>query len=83
MSEASVIIDGVRSPLLEFGSPGLDEAVVFVHGNPRRWLPCERASLGSLSGEMHETARVHSHVSCLVGPWLYFFTGPGTDPRET
>ena len=42
MSEASVIIDGVRSPLLEFGSPGLDEAVVFVHGNPGSSLDWER-----------------------------------------
>src|SRR5262249_4570642 len=34
MSETSVIIDGIRSPLLEFGPAGSDEAVVFVHGNP-------------------------------------------------
>jgi pimeloyl-ACP methyl ester carboxylesterase len=42
MSEASVIIDDVRSPLLEFGSPSLDEAVVFVHGNPGSSLDWER-----------------------------------------
>jgi pimeloyl-ACP methyl ester carboxylesterase len=30
----SVIIDGIRSPLLEFGPANSDEAVVFVHGNP-------------------------------------------------
>jgi len=46
MSEASVIIDGVRSPLLEFGSPGLDEAVVFVHGNPGSSLDWERLARG-------------------------------------
>ena len=46
MSEASVIIDGVRSPLLEFGSPGLDEAVVFVHGNPGSALDWERLARG-------------------------------------
>jgi hypothetical protein len=34
MSETSVTIDGVRSPLLEFGPPNTSEAVVFVHGNP-------------------------------------------------
>src|SRR5262245_51062591 len=34
MSGTSVIIDGIRSPLLEFGPAGSDEAVVFVHGNP-------------------------------------------------
>lgn len=34
MSETSVSIDGVRSPLLEFGSADASEAVVFVHGNP-------------------------------------------------
>jgi pimeloyl-ACP methyl ester carboxylesterase len=34
MSEISVVIDGVRSPLLEFGPPEANEAVVFVHGNP-------------------------------------------------
>jgi hypothetical protein len=34
MREISVTIDGVRSPLLEFGSRDVSEAVVFVHGNP-------------------------------------------------
>ena len=34
MSETSVTIHGVRSPLLEFGPPNASEAVVFVHGNP-------------------------------------------------
>jgi pimeloyl-ACP methyl ester carboxylesterase len=34
MSEISVVIDGVRSPLVEFGPPEANEAVVFVHGNP-------------------------------------------------
>ena len=34
MSESSVSIDGVRSPLLEFGSADASEAAVFVHGNP-------------------------------------------------
>jgi pimeloyl-ACP methyl ester carboxylesterase len=34
MSEISVVIDGVRSPILEFGPPETGEAVVFVHGNP-------------------------------------------------
>jgi len=46
MSESLVIIDGVRSPLLEFGSPGLDEAVVFVHGNPGSSLDWERLARG-------------------------------------
>jgi pimeloyl-ACP methyl ester carboxylesterase len=46
MSEASVIIDSVRSPLLEFGSPALDEAVVFVHGNPGSSLDWERLARG-------------------------------------
>jgi pimeloyl-ACP methyl ester carboxylesterase len=46
MSEASVIIDGVRSPLLEFGSPSLDEAVVFVHGIPGSSLDWERLARG-------------------------------------
>src|ERR1700736_5778579 len=34
MSEISVVIEGVRSPLLEFGPPEANEAVVFVHGTP-------------------------------------------------
>jgi pimeloyl-ACP methyl ester carboxylesterase len=34
MSETSVSIDGVRSPVLEFGPAEAAEAVVFVHGNP-------------------------------------------------
>lgn len=34
MNGTSVIIDGIRSPLLEFGPANSDEAVVFVHGNP-------------------------------------------------
>ena len=34
MSKTSVTIDGVRSPLLEFGPTSASEAVVFVHGNP-------------------------------------------------
>jgi pimeloyl-ACP methyl ester carboxylesterase len=34
MSETSVSIDGVRSPVLEFGTAEAAEAVVFVHGNP-------------------------------------------------
>jgi hypothetical protein len=40
MSEDSVIIDGIRSPVLEFGPADSNEAVVFVHGNPgsiREW----------------------------------------------
>ena len=46
MSESLVIIDGVRSPLLEFGSPGIDEAVVFVHGIPGSSLDWERLARG-------------------------------------
>jgi pimeloyl-ACP methyl ester carboxylesterase len=46
MSETSVNVDGVRSPLLEFGSPGLNEAVVFVHGNPGSFLDWERLARG-------------------------------------
>jgi pimeloyl-ACP methyl ester carboxylesterase len=34
MSKTSVSIEGIRTPLLEFGPPGASEAVVFVHGNP-------------------------------------------------
>ncbi|MBC8731334.1 alpha/beta fold hydrolase [Paraburkholderia sp. UCT2] len=34
MKETSVRVDGIRSPLLEAGPRGADEAVVFVHGNP-------------------------------------------------
>jgi pimeloyl-ACP methyl ester carboxylesterase len=34
MSETTIIIDGIRSPLLQFGPASSDEAVVFVHGNP-------------------------------------------------
>jgi pimeloyl-ACP methyl ester carboxylesterase len=42
MSETSVIIDSVHSPLLEFGSSDLNDAVVFVHGNPGSSLDWER-----------------------------------------
>jgi pimeloyl-ACP methyl ester carboxylesterase len=31
---SQVRVSGVRSPVLEAGPPGADEAVVFVHGNP-------------------------------------------------
>jgi pimeloyl-ACP methyl ester carboxylesterase/flavin-dependent dehydrogenase len=44
-----VRVDGVRSPVLEAGPVGADEAVVFVHGNPgssQDW-----ASLASVVGE--------------------------------
>jgi pimeloyl-ACP methyl ester carboxylesterase len=34
MSESSVRIDGIRTPLLEFGPLEASEAVVFIHGNP-------------------------------------------------
>jgi pimeloyl-ACP methyl ester carboxylesterase len=34
LRKTSVSIDGVRAPLWEFGRPGADEAVVFIHGNP-------------------------------------------------
>ena len=34
MSESSVSIDGIRTPLLEFGPLQASEAVVFIHGNP-------------------------------------------------
>jgi pimeloyl-ACP methyl ester carboxylesterase len=46
-------VDGVRTPLLEGGSPGVDEAVVFVHGNPgssRDWV--------DLAGAVSAFARV-------------------------
>jgi pimeloyl-ACP methyl ester carboxylesterase len=51
MSETSVSIDGVRSPLLEFGSADASEAVVFVHGNPgsiQDWesLACDVGEFG-------------------------------------
>jgi pimeloyl-ACP methyl ester carboxylesterase len=41
LRSAEVIVDGVRSPVLEAGPAGADDAVVFVHGNPgvaRDWL---------------------------------------------
>jgi pimeloyl-ACP methyl ester carboxylesterase len=34
MNEASIHVGGIRSPLLEAGSPETAEAVVFGHGNP-------------------------------------------------
>ena len=34
MRTTEVIVDGVRSPVLEAGAEGAEEAVVFVHGNP-------------------------------------------------
>src|SRR6516165_8163111 len=46
MSETSITIDGVRSPLVEFGSSDLDEAVVFVHGNPGSIVDWERLAHG-------------------------------------
>ena len=47
MSERSVIIDEIRSPLLEFGASDSDEAVIFVHGNPgsiRDWDTLARSA---------------------------------------
>src|SRR2546425_4471867 len=41
MREGDVVVAGVRSPVLEGGRPGGDDAVVFVHGNPgsgRDWV---------------------------------------------
>jgi pimeloyl-ACP methyl ester carboxylesterase len=46
MSETSITIDGVRSPLVEFGSLDLNEAVVFVHGNPGSIVDWERLAHG-------------------------------------
>ena len=46
MSETSVSIDGVRSPILEFGPADVSEAVVFVHGNPGSILDWERLARG-------------------------------------
>jgi pimeloyl-ACP methyl ester carboxylesterase len=46
MRETAVTIDGVRSPLLEFGSSDVSEAVVFVHGNPGSSLDWERLARG-------------------------------------
>ena len=46
MREISVTIDGVRSPLLEFGSRDVSEAVVFVHGNPGSSRDWERLARG-------------------------------------
>ena len=46
MRETSVTIDGVRSPLLEFGPTDVSEAVVFVHGNPGSSLDWERLARG-------------------------------------
>src|SRR5437868_12255135 len=34
MRENEAVVGGVRSPVLEGGPAGADEAVVFVHGNP-------------------------------------------------
>ena len=34
MRESSVSIEGVRSPVMEFGPVDADEAAVFIHGNP-------------------------------------------------
>ncbi|HSK95760.1 MAG TPA: alpha/beta hydrolase [Euzebyales bacterium] len=34
MSSGTMVVDGIRSPLLSAGPPAADEAVVFVHGNP-------------------------------------------------
>ena len=67
MSEASVIIDGVRSPLLEFGSPGLDEAVVFVHGIPGSSLDWERLARGV--GEFGRAVAMDM-LGSSVGCWL-------------
>jgi pimeloyl-ACP methyl ester carboxylesterase len=47
MREISVTIDGVRSPLLEFGSRDVSEAVVFVHGNPGSSRDWERLARGA------------------------------------
>ena len=46
MSETSITIDGVRSPILEFGLSNLSEAVVFVHGNPGSALDWESLARG-------------------------------------
>ena len=49
MSETSVIIDGIRSPLLELGPSEAREAVVFIHGNPgsiRDWESLARGVAG-------------------------------------
>jgi pimeloyl-ACP methyl ester carboxylesterase len=34
MRESEVVIAGIRSPVVETGPPGAQEAIVFVHGNP-------------------------------------------------
>jgi pimeloyl-ACP methyl ester carboxylesterase len=42
MRSSEVVVGGVRSPVVETGPAGAEEAVVFVHGNPgtgRDWAP--------------------------------------------
>src|SRR5207302_2227933 len=34
VTETSIVVDGVRSPVLQAGPSDATEAVVFVHGNP-------------------------------------------------
>ena len=34
LTETTLTVDGIRSPMLQAGSPQATEAVVFVHGNP-------------------------------------------------
>ena len=49
MSETSVSIDGIRTPLLELGPSDASEAVVFIHGNPgsiRDWESLARGVAG-------------------------------------
>lgn len=34
LTQTSLTVDGIRSPMLQAGPPDAGEAVVFVHGNP-------------------------------------------------
>ena len=59
MSESSVSIDGIRTPLLEFGPLEASEAVVFIHGNPGSIQDWESlaSGVGSFGRALRDLAR--------------------------
>src|SRR5437899_12606943 len=52
-----VVVDGVRSPLIEAGPPDAREAVVFIHGNPGSGL--DWCDLLSSEGPFGRAVAVH------------------------
>src|SRR2546428_10561182 len=63
-----VVVDGVRSPLIEAGPPDAREAVVFIHGNP---------GSGLVWYDLLSSAGAVARAVALAAPWVGRGDKPG------